>query len=169
MPFEIRLNNRIASIELIQRNNQKVTLEVDGSLYEVDLEMVETGVYSILHKGKSFNVELIPGNHSKSFTVNTLKNTYEVEIIDAQTRYRRSRKDNHPSSENKNIIAPMPGKVIKIPVKEGQLVKQGETVIVLAAMKMESEFKAPTDGSIHRINVQEGETVDGNQVLIEIG
>jgi biotin carboxyl carrier protein len=62
----------------------------------------------------------------------------------------------------------MPGKVVKIPVKTGDTVQKGDTVITISAMKMESEYKSPKDGRVGRIHVTEGSTVDANQVLIEI-
>jgi biotin carboxyl carrier protein len=62
----------------------------------------------------------------------------------------------------------MPGKVVKIPVKEGDTVAKGDTVIVISAMKMESEYKSPVDGVVKRVFVQEGQTINGNQPLVEI-
>ena len=62
----------------------------------------------------------------------------------------------------------MPGKVVKIPVTIGDIVKKGDTVITISAMKMESEYKSPMDGEISKINVTEGSTVTAGQILIEI-
>jgi biotin carboxyl carrier protein len=62
----------------------------------------------------------------------------------------------------------MPGKIVKILVSEGDAVEVGQTVIIVSAMKMESEFKASKAGIIAKISVAEGDTVDGNQVLVEI-
>ena len=62
----------------------------------------------------------------------------------------------------------MPGKVVKIPVKEGDNVSKGDTVIVISAMKMESEYRSSIDGKIKRIFVNEGDSIAGNQPLIEI-
>ena len=62
----------------------------------------------------------------------------------------------------------MPGKVVKILFKEGQEVKKGETVIIISAMKMESEYKAKKDGIIKKILIVEGATIDGNQTLVII-
>ena len=53
-------------------------------------------------------------------------------------------------------------------VNEGDQVKEGETVIIISAMKMESEYKAPKDGIIKKIHVKNEETIDSNQVLIEL-
>ena len=62
----------------------------------------------------------------------------------------------------------MPGKVVKVLVNEGDVVKEGQTTIIISAMKMESEYKAPMDGIVKKINVRDGDTVEGNQILIEL-
>ncbi len=62
----------------------------------------------------------------------------------------------------------MPGRVVKILVKEGDKVKGGDTVIVVSAMKMESEYKVVKDRTILKVLVKEGENIDGDQPLIEL-
>jgi biotin carboxyl carrier protein len=61
-----------------------------------------------------------------------------------------------------------PGKVVKILFKEGDFVKAGETVVVVSAMKMESEYKVKQDRKIKRILVKEGDTVKGDQPMVVI-
>jgi biotin carboxyl carrier protein len=62
----------------------------------------------------------------------------------------------------------MPGKIVKILVKIGDKVKAGDTVVIVSAMKMESEYKVKNDRTIKDILVKEGDTIDGNQPLIII-
>jgi biotin carboxyl carrier protein len=62
----------------------------------------------------------------------------------------------------------MPGKVVEILVKPGDNVKAGETVIIVSAMKMESEYKVRKDRLIKEVKVKEGDTVSANQPLITI-
>ena len=62
----------------------------------------------------------------------------------------------------------MPGKVVNVLVSEGDIVKEGETVVIISAMKMESEYKAPKDGVVKKVYVKNDETSDGNQILIEL-
>ncbi|AFL96001.1 pyruvate carboxylase subunit B [Thermococcus cleftensis] len=66
------------------------------------------------------------------------------------------------------VTAPMPGKILRILVKEGEKVKTGQGLVVLEAMKMENEIPAPKDGVIKKILVKEGDTVDTGQALIEL-
>jgi 3-methylcrotonyl-CoA carboxylase alpha subunit len=64
------------------------------------------------------------------------------------------------------FMAPMPGKVVKVNVKDGQAVKQGEVLIVLEAMKMEQTTTSPVDGVVKQVLVSEGEQVTSGQILI---
>jgi len=127
--------------------------------------MVERGVYSVLYKNKSFNVELTRGKKPKTYTINTLYNSYDISILDAEAKYLKSRKDDH-LDEDTAISSPMPGKVVKVLVKTGDKVKSGDTVIIISAMKMESEYKVKRDRVIKNVMVKEGDIIDGNQPLI---
>ncbi len=60
----------------------------------------------------------------------------------------------------------MPGKIVKILVKEGDKVKGGDTVVVVSAMKMESEYKVVKDRTITKVLVKEGDNIEGDQPLI---
>ena len=60
----------------------------------------------------------------------------------------------------------MPSRVVKILKNEGDVVESGEGVIVVEAMKMESELKASVSGKIKEIKVSEGDAVDGGAVLV---
>jgi len=64
------------------------------------------------------------------------------------------------------IVSPMPGKVIKINVKNGQKVKKGDVLLVVEAMKMENNIIAPKDGEIETVKVNAGEMVDGSKELV---
>lgn len=66
-----------------------------------------------------------------------------------------------------NIKAPMPGLVLDVSVEPGSSVKKGDKVVVLEAMKMENIIKAAGDGTVARILVNKGQTVDKNQILVE--
>lgn len=168
MSIEIKLNERIASVKILKQFENLLEIKVDDKIYQVDLMHNDEGLFSIIENGRSFSIELVPQNKPKHYTAYTLYNTYDVEVIDAESRYRRNRSSATQMTSDNTIISPMPGKVVKIPVKQGDEVLKGDTVITISAMKMESEYKAPKDGKIARIHVTEGSTVDANQVLVEI-
>jgi len=167
MSYEIKINDRIAQLELLSREGSSFQVAIDNRIYELDITEVEKGVYSVLHDHKSFNVELVEGKSSKSYLVNTLYESYDVEIIDAESKYLMNRKKDEGTDANV-ISSPMPGKVVKVLFKEGDTAKAGDTVIVVSAMKMESEYKVKQDRVIKRILVKEGDTVNGDQPMVII-
>ena len=168
MAYEIKLENRTARIELLNRVGNKMIIAVDDNKYELDLVMVEKGVYSILYNGHSYNVELIESEESKKYIVNTFARSFEVEIIDAESKYLHSRNQGLEVEGDLNISSPMPGKVVKIPISAGEAVTSGQTLIVVEAMKMQSEFKASADRVVREILVKEGDTVSAHQVMLKL-
>ncbi len=168
MPIEIKLNDRIASVEVLNQNENLLEIKVDDIIYNVDLMHNDDGLFSILENNHSHNISLVPNTKPKSYTAYTLYQTYDLEVIDAESRYIKNRGDGASAQSEKKITAPMPGKIVKVLVGKGQEVKKGDTAVIISAMKMESEYKAAVDGLIKEIHVNEGDTVDTNQVLIEI-
>ncbi len=168
MDFEIRLDERLANVILSRQEEDLFTFEIDGREYLLDIVMVEEGVYSILYNGKSYIIELIEVESPKKYIVNTKYKTFDLEIIDSETRYIQNRKKSIEAGEEGAISSPMPGKVIKIPVKIGDEIESGQTVIIISAMKMESEYKAGKKGRIKEILTREGAVIEGNQILITI-
>ena len=168
MPIEIKVDDRIAWVNLLSQNGNLLEVEVDGKIYKVDLMHTADGTFSILENGHSYNIELVPHDQPKKYTAYTLYNSFELEVIDAEARYLMNRGANGFGTSENTISSPMPGKVVKLLVKEGDEIQEGETAIVISAMKMESEYKSPKTGTVAKINVKEGDTIEGNQILIEI-
>lgn len=166
MELDIRIDKRLAKVKLISRNQDLVSVEVDGFIYHLDVRLVEAHIYSVLHEGKSHNIEIIPGDNNKKYFVNTVYGNYDLEIVDAESRYLQNRNKNDLSNDQNIISTPMPGKVVRIPVKPGQKVAANDTLIVVSAMKMESEYKAGREAVVKKIMVNEGDTVKGHQPLI---
>lgn len=167
MSYEIKINDRIAQAELLSRNGNQIQVMLDDKLYELDIVEVERGVYSIIHDNSSFNVELVEAKNAKSYTVNTLYESFDVQIIDAESKYLMNRKKDD-GEDDLVIASPMPGKVVKVLVKAGDRVKAGETVVVVSAMKMESEYKVKQNRLIKKVLVKEGDTVAGDQPMVII-
>jgi len=168
MELELTVNGRTAVVDLLKRDGNLLSVAVDGEIYDLDMVMVDEGIYSIIYKGKSYNVEMIQGDSDKHYVVNTFYNSYNVEVVDAESKYIRSRHKGDAHEGENSISTPMPGKVVKILVKVGDEVEAGQTVIIVSAMKMESEFKAGKPGLIKAINVKEGDLVEGHKVMVVI-
>jgi biotin carboxyl carrier protein len=168
MAYEIKIGDRTAHIDLLNRAGSKMVVAVDDNKYEIDVVMVENGVYSILYEGHSYNLELIEGENSKRYIVNTFSRSFDIDIIDAEAKYQQSRNAGSDAEGDNNISSPMPGKVVKIPVQKGDQVSPGQTLIVVEAMKMQSEFKASAERTVSEILVREGDLVSAHQVMIKL-
>lgn len=166
MQIELPKQERTAEVEILEHEGNRYVFQIDEKTFEIDLVEVSKGIYSLLHNGKSYNVEAIPVKGITKYTVNTFFQSFDLEIIDAQTRYLRSRNEGAVADGGNVIRVPMPGKVMEVFVKEGEEVKAGQTLVIVSAMKMESEYKAGRDGKIKKVSVQPGETVDSDQIMI---
>ena len=165
--MEIHIGDRVADVTLVSKEGNEVQFLSDGTPYNVDIVMAENGNCSILHEGNSYNAELIRSDNGKSYDINMFYRSFHVDIVDTQAKYLRMRKRTEEKQEDK-IAAPMPGKVIKINVAKGDRVKAGDIVLVLEAMKMQSNYKVTCDCAIKDILVQEGDSVNANQILITL-
>lgn len=73
-----------------------------------------------------------------------------------------------PTAGAKDVVCPMPGTIVDIPVKVGDAVKQGQVLVVFEAMKMENEIMAAADGTVAAIYVNKGESVESGKVLLSV-
>ncbi len=164
MSYQININGEDKDIKILKREGNLVEAEIDGRHYTLDLLKIRDGLYSVISEGKTLNVNLVK-TANKKYTAVSGHNHTDLEIVDAETRFERSTKGD--DADDANVIStPMPGKVVKILVEEGQEVKAGTTVIIVSAMKMESEYKVVKDRLIKQVLVSEGDNIDGNQPLI---
>jgi biotin carboxyl carrier protein len=168
MTIEVPKHNRTAEVEILGNEGSHYTMKVDDKIFEIDLVEVSKGIYSLLTEGRSYNVEAIPTENHKKYTVNTFFQSFDLEIVDAQTRFQRSRNKGLGADAGNVIKVPMPGKVVDVLVSEGDEVKAGQTLVIVSAMKMESEYKSGRDGKIRQILVKAGDTVDSDQVMVTL-
>ncbi len=166
MKVDIKIGERVAEVELLERNENSVKISIDNQTYEIDALNVEPNIYSILHNNKSVDVEVQAGNKAKHYAVNIGMDNIETQVIDAEAKYQMSRGNGSGGEDDNAISSPMPGKVVKILVAEGDEVKAGAVVIIISAMKMESEYKVKQDRKIIEVCVSEGDNIDSNQPLV---
>ena len=165
--MEIHIGNRVADVTLVSKEGNKVQLTIDGVPYDVDIVMAENGSCSIIHKGKSYNTELIRKEGGKSYTVNAHYQSYNIDVIDSQAKYLRMRKGADEKQQDK-IVSPMPGKIVSIPVSVGDKLESGDIVVVIEAMKMQSNYKVSAPCVVKEILVKEGDSVNANQVVMTL-
>jgi biotin carboxyl carrier protein len=166
MKVDIKLNERIAEVEFLKHEGEYFFIRVDNKVYEVDAKQLKAGVFSILHNNQSFLIDVTQGSSNKNFEVSAWNNRYNVDIIDAEAKYQMSRGKGGLGEDENIISSPMPGKIVKVMVKPGDILKAGDTVIIVSAMKMESEYKVKQDCVVSEVLVNEGDTVDSHQAMV---
>lgn len=91
-----------------------------------------------------------------------------VNVNEALKVYRGFKPSGLANANAGELVTDMPGKVIKLLTTEGAVVNQGDTLLILEAMKMENEIKAGASGVVKAIHVKEGQAVDAGTLMIEI-
>jgi len=166
MDFEVISGERTAKIEMLERSGNLLRIAVDDKIYELDCVTTGNGVYSVISDGKSYDIDVVQGKSNKHFIVNSDMTEYKVEIVDAESRYVKAMNKAKGFDEGNTIFCPMPGKIVKVLVNAGDAVEAGQTLVIVSAMKMESEFKASKAGIVKEVAVKEEETVIGGQKMI---
>jgi len=139
-------------------------LTMDGKSLSVDAIRPSHHLYSLLVEGISYEVAL--EKRGNDFSVYFYDDTVEFALFESR-RFRALEltKRSGPAGPLK-IIAPMPGKIVKVAVAENSQVNQGEALLIIEAMKMQNELKAPRSGIVKNLNAKEGEAVSSQQVLL---
>ena len=155
-------------IEALGGGRYAVTLPgKDGDTpHEVDAYTLDHGAISLLVDGHSYNVEI--EERGDEVAVSLRGELHRVDV--ANERQLKLRVGAVSASlEGKQLIqAPMPGKVVKVLVKVGDVVTEGQGLVVVEAMKMENELKSPKAGTVTGLFVQEGATVELNAKLVTV-
>ncbi len=121
----------------------------------------ETGHYDVRVDGKVFTVEVAASGE--------LTNIEASDSATQQTSQQTSQPEQKSSAGGQAINAPMAGNIFKVNVREGQHVANGDVVIILEAMKMETEIRSTHDGEVSEIMVKQGDAVSSGQPLITLG
>lgn len=144
---------------------------MDGEEREADWAEISPAVYSMLIGDRSYELHLeahptVAPLRDTSYTVTVGPHRFQLEIQDPRSR-RRVGAPQSPEGPQE-LVAPMPGKIVKVLVTEGQEVAQGEGLLVVEAMKMQNEIRAPRAGRVERIYVGEGNGVETGAKLVRL-
>ena len=130
--------------------------KVDPNAKANEDRQTQSGRYSVVVNGSRYNVEVSEG-FNDSIQVKS--------ITEVEGKSVKNAKSAAAGATENDIVASLPGAVHKILVSAGDHVKKGQAIVVLEAMKMEIEVKAPKDGIIGSIEVSKGQSVANNQVV----
>ena len=163
MKFEIIINGARRSVEFsAQRDGvSRVTFSVDGRPVDADAARISPGTYSILIGGRSF--EVTAEETSRGLLLRTSGSEFQADVIDPRS-WRRGRGAGIELEGRQQLVAPMPGKIVRVLVAVGEKVDAGQGLLVIEAMKMQNEIRSPKAGSVERL-AHEGQTVKAGEVL----
>jgi biotin carboxyl carrier protein len=168
MIYEVTIAEKTYRVELVRAGDRQTgqwRCRLDGSEWPVDVVSVQNDVLSLLLDGKSYEVK----QERVGADTNIVVGHERFSALVRDPRSFRSRKRAGASEQGvKKITAPMPGKVVRILAGVGDQVEAGQSVIVIEAMKMQNELKAPKNGVMKKINVAEGAAVEAGQALAEV-
>jgi len=162
--YTVSTNNNSYKIE-----KENDTWKLNGENISIDQIQISETNYHIIKDNKTYDVDIIKFNkEDKTALIKVNGTKYELKVADKFDELLKNLgMDNLAAKKVNNIKAPMPGLVLNILVEDGTVVKKGDALIVLEAMKMENILKSPTDGTVKKISVKKGVAVEKNQVLIE--
>ena len=164
MTFDVEIDG-IATRLQVQRDGEHCRFRLgEQEERRAQLAAVEPGVYSVLLDGRSYEARAEPGEDCVWITIRGSR--FRVAIRDPR---RWSRTGGHaPGQDRENVIASMPGKVVRVLVKPGESVAAGQGILVVEAMKMQNEMKTRRGGTVATVAVREGETVVAGAILATI-
>ena len=164
MIYEVTVAGKLHRVEL-KKSGEHWSCKLDGVDLLLDAISTREGVLSILIAGKSYEVK----QESTASESNIVVGGVRVPVQVRDPRALRSRRRAESGSDGpKKIVAPMPGKVVRILTPVGMAVEQGQGVIVIEAMKMQNELKSPKKGTVRKLNIAEGAAVEAGQTLAEV-
>jgi biotin carboxyl carrier protein len=141
-------------------------LSVEGTDQQVSLVRSGGSSWSLILNGRSYRI-VLEEQDDASLVVSVDGKAYPVHLKDERALLLERFGLAEGASVHREVNAPMPGLVLRVLVEEGQEVAAGDGLIVLEAMKMENELRAPADGRVATIHVTAGMAVVKNALLIE--
>jgi biotin carboxyl carrier protein len=162
MKYEITVDGAQRSVEFTPpEDSARAGFLIDGRQVDADAVRISRDVYSILLGGRSVEVtvEETPGG----LLLRANGREYRVEISDPRS-WRRGRGPGIELEGRQQLVAPMPGKIVRVLVAAGEQVSAGQGLMVIEAMKMQNEIRSPKSGTVEKL-AREGQTVNAGEVL----
>jgi biotin carboxyl carrier protein len=162
MKYEVLIEGRSYQVDL-ERAAQGYECTVDGDPFTLDVVMTARDVLSIIHDGRHYEAK-------REYSL--LGETHIIvgsERFSAEVRDPRSLRSRRAAAGAETgparILAPMPGKIVRVIATEGDEVEAGQGLVVVEAMKMQNEIKATKKGKVTKISVKEGSAVNAGDLL----
>jgi biotin carboxyl carrier protein len=164
--FEVHLDSvagKTRHVVDLQKDGASYKVFLDGLLVDADVILAAPHAVSVILNGTAFEIQIAPSLDG-AYKLQTGPHEFQAEVRDLRAWHGRK----HGALEvegRQQILAPMPGKVIRLLVKVGDEVEAGQGLVVVEAMKMQNEIRSPKKGKVERLQAKEGQPVNAGDVL----
>jgi biotin carboxyl carrier protein len=163
--FDIELGGKKHRIEAAQ-SGEREKWSIDGREVAADVVEIAPGVFSLLIDGQSIEVRV--EKFAGKLRVAVVGREYEAAVRDPR-EWKRGGGGAAEAEGRAQIMAPMPGKVIRLLVAGGDTIEAGQGIVVVEAMKMQNEIRSTKSGKVEKLAVAEGQTVNAGDLVAIIG
>jgi biotin carboxyl carrier protein len=171
MDLQIEVNGRVRAVS-VEPKDGVYRVTIDGTERLVDAAAVDASTFSLicLNDGRtSQEVGLSPTGLPGELAVHMASGVASVRVLTgAASRFGSGGGAAVVAAGTQHVLAPMPGKVVKMLVKPGDEVKARQGLVVVEAMKMENEIRSPKDGRVADVLVTEGASVEAGRLLVVV-
>jgi biotin carboxyl carrier protein len=161
----------LAALPSPRATSGRLAVEIGGERVRADWAEISPGTYSILVGGRSWDVRIEkqaggPAADGAAYLALLGARAYRLALHDPRRRRPSQTSGTHEGPQE--ILAPMPGRIVKVLAAENNEIQQGSSLLVIEAMKMQNEIRSPRAGRIERIYVTEGEGVETGARLLRL-
>lgn len=192
MQYEIEVNGRVRQVT-VHRVDGRFVVTIDGREWKVDAARVDPHLWSLLIEKDVRLKPDTPSEHGVPLKPDSTSGVQSIEVtlapdaasggliarvgetpvtvvLNGRRQWGRKKDDGaEPGSGGpERLVAPMPGKIVRVLVKAGEAVRARQPVVVIEAMKMENELRASGDGTVAEMHVRDGQSVDAGALLAVI-
>ncbi len=166
MRYEIEVGGRVRQVD-VRRVDEGLVVTVDGRAWPVAPARIDPQTLSLLIDGQSVEVTVAPDPGTGQLRVG-LGAAAVGAAVNGRRRGARHDDGQGAGAGPQRILAPMPGKTVRVLVKPGEAVAARQPLVVIEAMKMENELRAARAGTVAEVHAREGASVDAGTLLVVI-
>lgn len=164
MEYKLSINGETTAVEVETTGENSLSATIGESVRQVEYSRIDDNHIRMVIDGKSVNAYVAGASDEKMIVINGT--TYR--IGDADAAETRSRGKGRGGKSPNEVMTPMPAMVVKILIKEEDVVTKDQPLMTVSAMKMETTLRAPYGGRVTKINTSEGEKVMPGNILVDI-
>jgi biotin carboxyl carrier protein len=167
MQYAVEVNGRVRHVA-VRRQAGQLVVDLDGQSWTVDAVPVAGHGLSLLVSrfGRTFSHDVtLAGDAVSGQTIVHVGPFIVPVVLNGRRRSGRKEEGEHSGSGPQRLLAPMPGKVVRVLVNKGDPVRARQPMVVIEAMKMENELRAGRDGVITELPVSSGQSVEAGTLI----